>query len=315
MITPEHFRQQVESLAGAGLQGDGRLALAVSGGGDSLALLYLTARAFGARAHVLSVDHGLRAESAAECAMVARQAAEMGLPADILRLHMASGGNVQAVAREKRYAAMAARCAELHIRHLLTAHHADDQAETLLMRLARGSGLAGLCGIRPVAEIAGIVVLRPLLHHRRADLRAVTAAAGWKAAEDPSNDSPHYDRTRARRLLQHEGWLQPQRLAAAAAHLQQAEAALNWAEDRAWHSRAEIDDEGRLWLDCEALPQELRLRLLQRALHQFGARPDGPGLKAALAKLDAGIAATLGPCLLRPQAGRWQVTLAPPRRS
>lgn len=311
--TPAWLHQQLVALCPE-LAPDTRLALAVSGGADSLALMALAAAAFGGRAQVLTVDHGLRRESAAECAMVQQRAAEVGLDAHLLRLDLDATGNVQARARAARYAALAARCRALGIGLLLTAHHLDDQAETLLLRLARGSGVRGLCGIRPRSEIAGLRVLRPLLDCRRAELAAVVAAAGWTPAVDPSNDSPHYDRTAARRLLRDAEWLRPERLAAAAAHLQQAEAALGWAAKLAWHSRVRVAAE-ELLLDCSDLPAELQLRLLARALGHFGGEADGPALARALAGLQAGRQTTLAGVRLRSTAdGRWRLAAAPPRR-
>lgn len=312
-VTPAALQQQLCALCPT-LAADAPLALAVSGGGDSLALMALAAAAFGARARVLSVDHGLRAESAAECTMVVRRAAEVGLQVEVLSLHLQGGANVQAAARAARYAAMAARCRERGIGVLLTAHHRDDQAETLLLRLARGSGLRGLCGIRPRAEIAGLQVVRPLLGVGRAELAAVVAGRGWVAAADPSNDSPHYDRTAARRLLRAADWLQPPRLAAAAAHLQQAEDAIRWALDLAWQSRVRRAA-GGLLLECGDLPAELQLRLLQRGLAHFGGAAEGPALTRLRARLTAGRPSTLAGVRLRPLPGeRWQLTPAPPRR-
>ena len=166
-LTPAHFAAEVQRLAGATFAADEPIAIAVSGGADSLALLWLSARAYGARAHVLTVDHGLRTASAVECAQVMAVASAEGLPATTLPLGLSTHANVQEAARNARYAAMANQCAALGIRFLLTGHHRDDQAETLLMRLARGSGLAGLSGIRAVSPMAGVTLLRPLLGHSR----------------------------------------------------------------------------------------------------------------------------------------------------
>lgn len=309
-LTPEYLGAQVQRLAGAGLSAKDQIAIAVSGGTDSLALMWLAARAFGARAHVLTVDHGLRAESAAECAQVMALAAAEGLAATTLPVAMQAGPNLQEAAREARYAAMAQRCAALGIRHLLTAHHRDDQAETLLMRLARGSGIAGLSGIRPVSIVSGLSIIRPLLAHGRAGLHAIVHDAGWTAADDPSNRNPRFDRTHARSLLAATPWLEADRLAASAGHLAEAEAALKWIDERIWESRAVQQGEG-LRLDPEALPAELKRRLLVRGLEALGApTPRGPDLARLLERLDAGSPSTLGGVKATVRDGRWHLNRA-----
>lgn len=317
MLDVARFCEAVRQLAGWHSDADHRLAIAVSGGADSLALMRLAAAGFGSRAHVLTVDHGLRPEAAAECDRVVQLAAECGLQADVLRLQMQADRNVQAMARAQRYAAMAERCRALGVEYLLTAHHQDDQAETLLMRLARGSGLRGLASIRPRSQISGIAVLRPLLGHGRAELRALVDAAGWVPVDDPSNHDPRHDRTRVRQWLASAPMLSARQLAASARHLQQAEAALQWAEDRAWASRVQQVAGGGLRLNCEALPEELRWRLLRRALQQSdGHAPEGGAVYRLLRALDAGQAATLGHQHIRPMAdGSWLMDKAPPRRN
>lgn len=305
------LRAEVARLAGAG---HGPLALAVSGGTDSLALMKLGAEAFPGRVHVLSVDHGLRAEAAGECAMVAGLAAGLGVPHTTLTLDLAPGGNVQARARQARYAAMAGWCRANAVPLLLTAHHADDQAETLLMRLARGSGLSGLSGIRARLELDGVTLLRPLLGARRMELAEIVRAAGWTPVDDPTNRDPAHDRTRARALLADTDWISAERVAAAAANLAEAEAALAWAEARAFETRAAQEANGLL-VDPEGLPAELQRRLLARALAQFGAEADGPGVQRLLARLTEVGSGTLGSARAERLAdGRWRVRAAPPRK-
>jgi tRNA(Ile)-lysidine synthase len=239
------------------------------------------------------------------------------MPHRLLRLAAPPGpASVQAQARAARYAALGEACRANGIAVLLTAHHADDQAETLLMRLARGSGLAGLAGVRARAEIAGVEVRRPLLARRRHELEAVLAAAGWQPADDPSNRDPRFDRTAARALMAATPSLRPARLAASAAHLAEADAALAWAAARAWESRAARDG-GRLLLDPEALPAELQRRLLHRGLVELGAGAvQGPALARLLGRLAAGGQGTLGGVRVRALPdGRWQLAPAPPRRN
>lgn len=311
-LTAAALAAETARLAGAG---HGPVALAVSGGADSLALMKLGAEAFRARVQVLSVDHGLRAEAASECALVARLARDLGVPQQTLTLAVARGGNVQARARKARYAAMADWCRAHAVPLLLTAHHADDQAETLLMRLARGSGASGLSGIRARVEMGGVTVLRPLLAWRRDQLAGIVAAAGWSPVQDPSNRDPAHDRTQARALLAQAGWLDAGRMAAAAAHLAEAEEALAWAAARASDTRI-TQAEGALLLDVDELPAELRRRLLADTLRMFGAEADGPGLQRLLARLSAGGGGTIGPAQadVLPD-GRWRLRAAPPRRA
>lgn len=311
-LTAAALAAETARLAGPG---HGPLALAVSGGADSLALMKLAADAFPGRVHVLSVDHGLRAEAVGECEMAARLAEELELPHRTLTLALAPGGNVQARARAARYAAMADWCRVHAVPLLLTAHHADDQAETLLLRLARGSGLAGLSGIRAEVSLEGVTVLRPLLGWRRRDLGAIVARAGWTPVDDPANRDPAHDRTQARALLARTDWLDASRMAGAAANLAQAEDALAWAAQLAFETRTARAGDALL-LDADGLPDELRRRLLWDGLNTFGAEPDGPALQRLIARLSAGRAGTVGPARADVTGdGRWRVRAAPPRRT
>jgi tRNA(Ile)-lysidine synthase len=295
---------KIEGLIGRPLGGEA-FAVAVSGGPDSLALLLLAHAAFGDRVRALTVDHALRTDSAAEAAMVAGVCAGRGIPHAALRWEGAKPtANIQAHARGARYALMTEWCAANGVLWLATGHHADDQAETLLMRLARGSGSGGLAGIRTVRPLGqGITLLRPLLDVRRAALRRVVDAAGLIPVDDPANRSPRHDRTAARALLAATPWLDPVRLAASAAHLADAEAALEWTTQLAWDSRAEATAAG-LTLDVADLPAELRRRLVARAFATLGESPDGPAIERLVGRLTTGATATLGGVQVRPGA-RW----------
>ncbi|MEY2883493.1 MAG: tRNA lysidine(34) synthetase TilS [Pseudomonadota bacterium] len=293
-----------------------RLAVAVSGGPDSMALLWLAQQAWPERVTALTVDHGLRSESAAEAAMVARVCADAGIPHTTLAWDGPKPAQgVPAAARHARYALMADRCAAQGVPLLLTAHHADDQAETLLMRLARGSGSAGLAGIRAARPLTDdVTLLRPLLAVRRAELAAVLAASGWPSVDDPSNRDPHYTRTHARALLAAADWLDVPAAAAAAAHLAEVEAALAWTADRAWAGRADCTSTAIL-LDVAGLPPELARRLIRRALAALAPEntPRGPEIARLQALLAAGGRATLAG--IKIESGPvWRFRLAPPRR-
>ena len=297
-----------------------RLGLAVSGGPDSLALLLLAAAAYPDRVCAATVDHGLRPESAAEARFVAELCGRMSVPHEILSplWEAVPTSNLPARARGARYLALSSWLERQGIRWLATAHHLDDQAETLLMRLARGAGVGGLAGVRSINNWSGQRtggVVRPLLTWRKAELIAVARNAGVEPVEDPTNDDKALDRTHARRLLASADWLDPARLAASSAHLADAEEALAWTTDREWEARAEEAEEGSVTVDASDLPRELQRRLLLRALGRFTDETAIPGPKVIglLDTLLAGRTATLAG--VRIEAGqKWRLAFAPPRR-
>ena len=178
------------------------LAVAVSGGADSLALTLLAdawARARGGQAIGLIVDHGLRPESAAEARETARRLGERGIPARILVLDGLTAGPALAErARDARYAALVAACAASGTLHLLLGHHAADQAETVAHRVLRGSGAGGLAGMAAVVELSTVRLLRPLLSVMPEALRDYLRAAGVAWVEDPSNRDQRALRPRMR---------------------------------------------------------------------------------------------------------------------
>ena len=196
---------EIEELFGA-LRWTEKLGLAVRGGPDSLALMLLAAQwASGPdrpQLYVYTVDHALRPEAAAEAAMVVREAEALGLTARALRWDgdkPASG--VQAAARTARYRLMAEAMEQDGVEILATAHHLADQAETVLMRLAHGSGIDGLRGMDQLSFVEGCEVARPLLGVRPEVLREVVSDAGLAAASDPSNADENYERVRWRLML------------------------------------------------------------------------------------------------------------------
>lgn len=310
------FAAQLDSALDRRLAADERVAVAVSGGPDSVALLLLAAAALPGRIVALTVDHGLRAGAAIEAASVARQCAAAGIPHHLLHWRGDKpAANLQAAARAARYDLMADWCAQNSVAILATAHHADDQAETLLMRLARGSGSAGLAGIRARRDLGqGVVLVRPLLTLRRADLVAVAAASGWSIADDPTNRDLRHDRTHARQLLAATPWLDAGRLADAAAHLAEAEAALAWTADLAWAGRT-VAGETALSIDAGDLPAELVFRLVRRAVATLdpAAAPRGPDIARLIARLSAGGSGTIGRVAAR-GGPVWRFRIAAPRR-
>jgi tRNA(Ile)-lysidine synthase len=186
---PELVDRFRRDLAAVGFDG-APIGIAVSGGPDSIALLLLAAAAFPGIVSAATVDHGLRPEAADEARFVARLCASLGIPHRILGADVDTGrASVQRAAREARYRSLQDWLAEAGIGCLATAHHADDQAETLLMRLLRGAGVGGLSGVRartcvPVPG-SDIVLVRPLLGWRRTELATIVAAA---ASERTSGD-------------------------------------------------------------------------------------------------------------------------------
>jgi tRNA(Ile)-lysidine synthase len=310
----ERFRRDIEALAGGTPE---RLGVAVSGGPDSLALLLLASAAFPGRVDAGTVDHRLRPENAGEAALVARICRDLGVPHETLADPAApiAGASAQAQARALRYRLLAGWARGRGIALLATAHHADDQAETVLMRLARGAGLGGLSGIRSRREEEEVALLRPLLGWRRAELAAVVVEAGLTAVDDPSNRSDAYDRTRFRALLAGSDLLPALRLAAAAAHLSEAEQALAWAAEREWQARAS-DDEGAILLDATGLPAELLRRVSERAIETVrGDRGDWRRDKLAgiLEEVAAGGRATLAGVQVT-GGPVWRFEPEPPRR-
>jgi tRNA(Ile)-lysidine synthase len=298
-----------------------RLALAVSGGADSMALLHLVARwraedALKGEVTVLTVDHGLRARSREEAAMVGRKAASFGLPHATLiwaRDERRIGG-IQERARLGRYDLMAAYCQAHDIPALVTAHHLDDQAETFLMRLKRGSGLDGLAAIPEEIAWSGVAVLRPLLDIHKARLAATLTEAGVAWVEDPTNSDQRFERARMRACSDALGklGLTPEALARSASRLRRARAALDHAADRFLAEQGAMSEAGYCLIAREALvtlPAEIALRVLARAVNAVGGRET----LLRLAKLEALLASlvenpksahTLGGCRLQPAGER-----------
>ncbi len=303
----ERFRNDLSALVDPQHM---RLGLAVSGGGDSLALLLLAHSAFPGQVRAATVDHGLRAESREEAEFVASLCATLGVPHTILTPATPIMGSIQAAARAARYAALDDWANLEQCTWVATAHHIDDQAETLLMRLNRGAGVAGLAGVRAMNGR----IIRPLLGWRRSELAEVVASSGISAIDDPSNHDPRYDRVRMRQNLAACDWIDPEALSTSAALLAEAHTALEWAAARLGDERL-ILGQGSAKLDPSLLPRELRRRLTLRALSHVDPEiaPRGAALVDLIAALGRGETRTLGSVLIKGGAV-WRFSLAAPRR-
>jgi len=252
------------------------LLLAVSGGTDSLAMMVLAAawtKALGhdaPRLSVATVDHALRPEAAAEAASVGQLAHDLGLEHAVMRWDAdkpATG--LQEAAREARYALLEAHMRTIGADALVLAHHADDQAETVLMRLSAGSGLTGLGGMEQETRLRDSVLLRPLLDVPGARLRATLEAANIRPMEDPSNENAWFTRVRFRQslpVLEAEGFDRI-RLGRLARRMQRADSALSLVADRVGLAVQVPSEEGArfaaaLWDE----PDEIILRVLAKAI-------------------------------------------------
>jgi tRNA(Ile)-lysidine synthase len=317
------FTRDTLALLAAAPTPERPLALAVSGGPDSMALLALAAAAFPGATIAATVDHRLRPAGAEEAAMVSAHCAALGVShRTLVPAQPIAGASIQAAARAARYALLGAWAAPACA--LATAHHRDDQAETFLMRAARGSGPGGLGGIRPSMRLeeGGVTLIRPLLGWDRATLRTIAESHG-PFVDDPSNADARYDRTHARQLLATTPWLDPALLAAAADHCREADAALLAITDWLWRARSQVGD-GACRLDLAGVPRELRRRLVRQAVQAIRVSsgierpafdPYSANIEPLLDAIEAGRAATHAGVMASEQRGRWCFRPAPPRRS
>jgi tRNA(Ile)-lysidine synthase len=289
------------------------LILAVSGGPDSTALLVLAARwrkamKRGPKLIAVTVDHGLRAEARREALIVKRLARSLGIEHRILRWSgRKPSTGLQEAARLERYRLLAGAARAASARHVLTAHTLDDQAETVLIRLTRGSGVSGLAAMARIAPVPGgsdVALVRPLLELRKTQLLATLRKAGIAYASDPSNQDPRFTRARIRAAmpaLEREG-LNAERLALLARRVRRAEAALEAVADAAVAALAPgpWPDVGPIAfpsVQFARLPAEVTLRLLGRAIACVG--NEGPVELAKLEVLHADLAASSGSARFR----------------
>ena len=294
------------------------LILAVSGGPDSTALLWLAARwrakrKRGPKLIALTVDHGLRKEAAREASAVKRLARMLKVEHRTLRwIGAKPKTGIQEAARNARYRLLAKAARKAGASHILTAHTLDDQAETVLFRLARGSGISGLRGMArrsplPASGEREPTLVRPLLSIPKSRLLATLRAAKIPFADDPSNRDPRFTRPRLRELmpsLSAEG-LDARRLASFARRMARAEQAIERAVDEAEARLSRGAGPIVFSRHFVALPAEIGLRLLGRAITRVG--DEGPVELAKLESLYEGLAAAM---TQKPRAARFRRTLA-----
>jgi tRNA(Ile)-lysidine synthase len=258
-----------------------RVALAVSGGSDSLALLDCVDRWRRGRADppaliVLSVDHGLRKSSRSDAADVVAIAGHRGIEARLLRwTGRKPQTGIEAAARAARYRLLLGAAHAFGASHLLLGHHLDDQAETLLLRLARGSGLFGLAAMRREIGVDGMTIFRPFLEISRSRLAETVAVGGLTPVEDPMNTDPRFARARIRRimpLIAADG-VDPVGLAATARRLADAAEAIDAAAGDLITAAVELDAMAVAAIDPAAFfgaPREVKMRALLRLLLALG---------------------------------------------
>ena len=283
-----------------------RLGIAVSGGGDSTALLHLLADwATGTELHAITIDHGLRPEAQAEAEGVARHCAALGVAHVTVPWAWDRQGNLQDAARQARQRLIRAWAGEIGLQDVALGHTRDDQAETVLLRLARGSGVDGLAAMAPVRNSPGLRWLRPLLAVSRDALRDDLRTRGITWAEDPSNEDPRFDRIKARRALAHlaELGITAEGVAETAARMADAKSVLQEAA-RTLARHAAHREGGDICLNTAALrdaPRETAHRLMAHALQSVASTPYPPrrhAMEAAFARAQTGETLTLGGCLI-----------------
>lgn len=315
----ERFRADLDALIETGE----RIGIAVSGGPDSLALLMLAAAARPGDIEAATVDHGLRAGSREEAEMVADICERLGVPHAILAIEwdLPPTSAIQEQARAVRYGALAQWARERQLRALVTAHHLDDQAETLVMRLNRGSGVRGLAGMRRGSGVPGdqdLLLLRPLLGWRRSELERICIDGRVSPAADPSNADDRHERVRIRQALREAEWLDPEALARSASYIAAADEALEWATEREWSETVEAA-EGRIVYRASTAPADILRRVVARAIAELGTEGEcgelrGRELDRLIADLQRCNTTTLRGVLCTGGLD-WTFTTAPPRSS
>ena len=311
----DRFSTDLNALVSRGA----RIGVAVSGGPDSLALLLLAAAARPGGVEAATIDHGLRPEAAEEAAMVGQVCERLSVPHAILAARWSEVPEtaIQERARHQRYLLLGYWAEERGLDAIVTAHHAEDQAETLLMRLARGAGVRGLAGMRArsITPGAHVRLVRPLLGWRRQELEEICSAAGLTPAADPSNLDERFERVRVRRSLAGLDWLDSGAVAQSAANLADADAALDWAMKAEW-ARSVQEKRGSITYHRSDVPMEIVRRVVARAIRRLATEgdrdPRGAELTRLVATLSDGGTATLRGVLCR-GGSEWRFVPSPNR--
>lgn len=283
------------------------IAVAVSGGGDSMALVHMMcvwADSAGKKIHALTVDHGLRENAREEAEQVGKWLSS--LPA--CSHHILTWDHdeipqtaIMEQARRARYDLMASYCRDHHIRTLCVAHHSDDQVETFLFRLSKGSGIDGLAAMRPYVKDSGIILYRPLLDMSHKDLIDYCRANNLSWIEDPSNRNAAYARPRLRKALEGEG-LTAKRMAVTVKRLARARDALEWLTAKALQE-CRTDENTIQWQVLTSFPDEIVVRVIQAMLIGIGKAdavypPRMERVEDLIGTLRPGKSATLHNCFL-----------------
>lgn len=313
----DRFRADLDPL----VPNDARIGLAVSGGPDSLALLLLAAAARPERVEAATIDHALRPEARSEAEMVGEICANIGVAHTILTARWSEIPEtaLQERARNQRYLLLGYWAEERMLGAIATAHHADDQAETVLMRLVRGSGVRGLAGMRRRSSTPGshVRLVRPLLGWRRTDLVEICAAAGLTPIADPSNQDERFERVRVRNALNEAEWLDAAAVAHSAANLADADAALEWAAKNEWRRSVQEKRDLIAYRPGDA-PAEIVRRILVRAIRTLASEGEhelrGRELDQLMGALRNGGEATLRGVHCK-GGTEWRFAPAPARRS
>lgn len=284
---------------------DKRIAVAVSGGSDSLALLYAVYEAVGnENLVVFHFNHNLRPEAEAEAHLVAEITARMGIPCAVRVWHHEShkkdGHNLMQKARIARYSAFKELCEEYNVDAVCVGHTADDVAESFMMRLGRGSGIAGLASMRSSGDVLGVSVIRPILSCTRQGLKDYLTSRGQDWVNDPSNEKTDFLRVRVRRAKEafEKIGLPFESIFASSVSLRRAEDALNaWAE-QLWCNVMTVVNEKTIEINNEfwQQQQEMQLRLLAKIMLHFTGDTLAPRTSKRLNLLDV---------MSKTEVGKW----------
>ena len=305
------FVEALYRLVPAFQSNDQKLGLAVSGGPDSLALLLLAFDACPGRIAAATVDHGLRPAGRTEAEFVASICRERAIPHAILRPVVPIRGSIQSAARHARYGLLNDWMKENDIDWLATAHHADDQLETMIMRILRGSGIDGMSGIREKRTN----IIRPLLHFQKSALISYVASQGIDAVDDPSNRDQGFDRVRVRQALRDLEGFDTSLASQSASALSSAREAIEWQVEQFAADYVKTTDSG-CTLSKSDFPHEIQRRLLLKCLHicDPSLSPRGNQIDQTIIALEQGETVTLGNILCR-GGKNWTFQTAPKRRN